>query len=57
MLLVVFMAWKMRRYLLCSCCLEETNKMPDVEANDLLTMAQAVQSSQGNAPGAQETPQ
>lgn len=51
------MAWKMRRYLLCSCCLEETNKMPDVEANDLLTMAQAVQSSQGNAPGAQETPQ
>lgn len=53
-LLVLFVGWKMRQYWLCSCCLPDADKTPDVEANDLLN--DAVHSSQGNAPGIPNMP-
>ena len=55
-LLVLFVGWKMRQYLLCSCGLPDPDQTPDVEANDLLTAVQT-HSSQGNAPGVLNMPE
>ena len=49
-LLMLFLSWKMRHYLLCTCCLPDDAQA--LEADNLLSVAQAVHSrSQGRALG------
>lgn len=54
LLLVLFLGWKLRRFLLCSCCLPDPDQTPSVETHDLLRVTQAARSrSQTTASGFQ----
>ena len=58
MILLLFLGWKMRDYLVCPCCLPETDELSAMEANNLLDVAQIVHSAtHAGSPGSRALPE
>ncbi|DBA92695.1 hypothetical protein WJX77_010548 [Trebouxia sp. C0004] len=56
--LVLFLGWKMRHYLVCPCCLPESDELSVMEANSLLDVAQIVHSTTyAGSPGSGASPE
>ncbi|KAL0038174.1 hypothetical protein WJX79_006374 [Trebouxia sp. C0005] len=57
-LLLLFLGWKLRDYLVCPCCLPETDELSAMEANNLLDVAQIVHSAtHEGSPGSRAVPE
>ncbi|DBB14331.1 TPA: hypothetical protein ACH3X3_004642 [Trebouxia sp. C0006] len=57
-ILLLFLGWKMRDYLVCPCCLPETDELSAMEANNLLDVAQIVHSAtHAGSPGSRALPE